>query len=556
MRVNEIRNPGASSVVRERRAVCSTDNPIVTETVLKILGEGGNAVDAAIAACIVQATVEPFMTNLAGTLTFLYFEASTGRLHALDSQGTIPPGLPLFQPVPVLSGGFYSQPGFQPSGAIPGFMPGLKAIFDRFGSRPWSTLVDDAIGWAEDGHIVSSFEHQVYVETLPFVAYFPEGQDFYMPGGFLPPAGSRFGNAQLARTLRALAAVGPDYLISGGWAQRFVEKANAMGWEIEPRHLEVIPQWREPLRYAHGAYELVHLPLPQITGIVSALVLGIVANVERANGPLDDATAVRTMALALRLALQQCGFLNDPQHFEVPTGVWLDPSFHQHLAALIARSVATSDMTDHIAKTWGPSRLAAAGVPHQRAEAAKQPAGSCELAIVDADGNWVQMMNTLQSGGIPGMVVDGVPMVGSHATPGSLTSWIDTWLVPGAKMRSAIGNTIALRDGVPAFSLGTPGVPHITVPQVLTNIIERNMDYVSAAVAPRMLPLGDDYALTVENRLSVQTKRDLTARGIRLNSSYVYDWHMGSFQIAWRERSGRFGASADPRRCGTADGLN
>ena len=555
MRVNVIRDPGSSSVVRGQSAVCSTDNTIVTDTVLRVLREGGNAFDAAVAACIVQATVEPFMTTHAGTVTFLGYEAATGALHALDSQGTIPAGLPLFQPVPPLAGGIYSQPGFQPSGAIPGFMPGLKAIYERFCTKPWAWLVDEAIGWAEDGHLVSSFEHQMYVETMPFSAYFPEGQEFFMPGGFIPPVGSRFRSLPLAQTLRALAAEGPDCFIDGTWARHLVEKANAMDWPIALEHLAVAPRWTEPLRYRHRGYELVHLPLPQATGLISMLVLGVISNVEDAAGPLDTPAAVRAMSHALRLALQQSGYVNDPQHFETPLDTWLDPAFHRHLASLVARSMPRVDLTDHVAKTWGPARLTAAGVPYTRAQAVAQPAGSCELAIVDDRGNWVQMMNTLQSGGIPGMVVDGVHMVGSHATPGSLSSWMNTWLTPGHKMRSVIGNTIALRDGKPAFSLGTPGIPHVTVPQVLTNIIERGMDFAEAAEAPRMLPLGDDNALTVENRLSVETKRGLTARGLKLTSTYAYDYHMGSFQIAWREASGKLGAFADLRRCGVAGGL-
>jgi gamma-glutamyltranspeptidase/glutathione hydrolase len=555
MRVNVIRDPGTSSVVRGQRAVCSTDNTIVTDTVLRVLGDGGNAFDAAVAACIVQATVEPFMTNHAGTVCFLGYEAKTGTVHALNSHGTIPAHLPLFQPVPPLAGGFYSTPGFQPSGCIPGFMPGLKSIYERFCTKPWASLVDEAIGWADDGHIVSSFEHQVYIETLPFCAYFPEGQEFFMPGGFVPAVGSRMRNLPLAQTLRALAAEGPEYFISGEWARRFVAKANAMGWTIALDDLAVSPQFEEPLRYRHRDLDLVHLPLPQEAGLMSMLILGVVANVEGASGPLDSPTAVRTMAMALRLALQQCGYLNDPLHFAVPLATWSDPAFHRHLASIIANSLPAVDLTSHVEKTWGKARLTAAGLPHNRAEPPKQPSGSCELAIVDADGNWVEMMNTLQSGGIPGMVLDGVPMVGSHASPGSLASWIDTWLTPGYRMRSAIGNTMALRDGKPVFSLGTPGIPHVTVPQVLTNIIERKMDYPAAAEAPRMLGIADDYSLTVENRLSTQTKRGLTARGIKLNSAYVFDFHMGSFQIAWRDEDGTLGASADPRRCGIAGGI-
>ena len=93
-------NPGPKSAVRGLKAACSTDSAIVTETVLKVMSEGGNAVDAAIAGVLVQAAVEPFMTNHTGTVTFLYYEAATGKLYQLDSVGTFPEGLAPFRPVP------------------------------------------------------------------------------------------------------------------------------------------------------------------------------------------------------------------------------------------------------------------------------------------------------------------------------------------------------------------------------------------------------------------------------------------------------------------------
>src|SRR3546814_17886816 len=76
----------------------------------------------------------------------------------------------------------------------------------------------------------------------------------------------------------------------------------------------------------------------------------------------------------------------------------------------------------------------------------KQPSGSCEIAVVDAEGNWCQFMDTLQGSGIPGQVVGGIPMVGSHATFGALQSTMDTVLNKGAKARCIIGNTLVLKD--------------------------------------------------------------------------------------------------------------
>src|SRR3546814_3089534 len=114
---------------------------------MKVLNSGGNAADAVIAGARVQAVVEPFMTNHAGLVTMLYYEAKTGKIHQLDSLGGHPSGLPPFKPVPPGMGGYSIMP---PSAIIPGFMPGLKEIHAKFATKDWADLCADAVRWAED----------------------------------------------------------------------------------------------------------------------------------------------------------------------------------------------------------------------------------------------------------------------------------------------------------------------------------------------------------------------------------------------------------------------
>lgn len=175
-------NPGPKAPVTGLKAAVTTDSAIVTETIVKVLADGGNAADAAIAGCLTQAAVEPFMTNHAGLVTFLYYEARTGKLHQLDSLGGFPSGLPPFKPVPQGNGPYAAQP---PSAVIPGFMPGLKAIHQKFGSRSWAELCAPAVHWAEHGHPVSTFEYGVNIFGEKFITYFAEGREFYQPRGFL-----------------------------------------------------------------------------------------------------------------------------------------------------------------------------------------------------------------------------------------------------------------------------------------------------------------------------------------------------------------------------------
>lgn len=549
-----INDPGPKAAVTGLKAACSTDNAIVTETILKVMAAGGNAIDATIAGCMVQAAVEPFMTNHTGTVTALIYHAASGQLFQLDSVGVFPPNLAPFRPVPQMPSGYAAMP---PAACIPGFMPGLKALHERFGTKPWAALCEDAIAWAEAGHPVSTFEAHVNGYGEDFITYFPEGRRFYMPNGFFPHVGERFGSADMAGTLRRVAEEGPDYMISGAWADRFVAKANAMGWAISKDDMAATaPRWIEPLRFRHQEYEIVSLAPPQSQGVYLAMVLGILRHLGVRDVAPGSAEHIFYMAHAMRYAQYHLGFNGDVEVVaDFAIDQLLDDDFHKAAARLIKGLTPKADLTRHVALTSGPGG-ANAGVPTGANTASKQPAGSCELAIVDAEGNWVQMMNTLQGGGIPGMVVDGVPMVGAHATFSQINGMIGAVLAPGARQRSVMGNTLVFKDGKPMLSLGSPGNVHCTVPQVLTYLLDFKLDPYAAADAPRMLPLAEDNSVAVEDRIAPEAIAKLASWGVRMRAARTYDFHMGSFQMCFRDPdTGVLGATADPRRCGVADGL-
>ncbi|MBL8266373.1 gamma-glutamyltransferase [Steroidobacter sp.] len=555
-------NPGPRTPVSGLQAAVTTDSAIVTETMLDVLRAGGNAVDAAVAGSLVQAAVEPFMTNHAGTVTFLYYEAATGRIYQLDSLGVFPSGLAPFKPVPASAGSYAAMP---PSAVIPGFMPGLKEIHRRFASRSWSDLCAPAVEWAERGHPISTFEYRLNVETEKFITHFPEGREFYQPQGRLQDVGDIFVPKDLGATLRAVAKEGPDHMITGAWSQQFIAKANAMGWKIRPEHMtETPPRWIEPIRYRLREHEIVSLGPPQAQGLYIAVALGVLEHLGAREMKPGSAEYLWAMGHALRQAARHWEYSQDESVYEVPRDELLDDAYHSHLARIIRKSRPRIDLTDHIRLTSDVpasgdimSSLSASGSkPRLGSSKSDQPTGSCEIAVVDAQGNWVQMMNTLQGSGIPGMVVGGVTMVGSHATFGHLMSSMDATLVPGARGRCVIGNTLVLKDGRPVLSLGSPGNVHCTVPQVLSYVLNCGLDAYSAVDAPRMLPMSEARQITIEDRISPETVRDLHKLGVRVAVTSGYDYHMGSFSVITRDaKTGAYTAIADPRRCAVAGGL-
>jgi gamma-glutamyltranspeptidase / glutathione hydrolase len=556
-----IRNPGPKQPVTGLKAAVSTDNAIVTETMLQVMRDGGNAADAGVAGALVQAAVEPFMTNHTGTVTFLYYEAKTGKRYQLDSAGTMPGGLAPLRPIPPQGHGYGALP---PSACIPGFMPGLKAIHERFATKPWKHLCEPAVRWADSGHPVSSFEYGVHIFSQDFVTYFPEGREFYMPGGYLTNVGETFRPSGMAETLRRVADEGPDWMITGGWADAFITKANDMGWKINKSHMTETPtRWLEPLAFKHHDFEVVSLAPPQMQGVFCAMVLGILRHLGIRNTQPGSAEHVFYMAHALRVASYHRMFFHDPEVADYGVESLLDDGFHAHLARLVRGMKPKIDLTQHVDLTAGPGAagmMGSAGKPSLERTGAnsfsKQPTGSCELSIVDAEGNWVQMMNTLQGGGIPGMVVGGVPMVGAHAVFTGLGGFIDAKVVKGTRVSSVIGNTMVFKGGKPVLSLGSPGNVHCTVPQVLTYALDFGLEPYAAADAPRMLPLAEDNSVTIEDRLTKDVIAQLKSWGTTVRATPVYDYHMGSFAMCFIDpATGQLGTTADPRRCGVAAGL-
>jgi gamma-glutamyltranspeptidase/glutathione hydrolase len=320
------------------------------------------------------------------------------------------------------------------------------------------------------------------------------------------PVGEIFRHPEMAATLRGVAAEGPDYMITGRWAERFVVTANRIGWPIEMRHMTATPpRWIAPLRFAHHEYEVISLAPPEQQGVLCAIVLGILSRLGiREVAPLSP-EHIFDMAHALRYGLYHCGFIGDPVVSDYAVVQLVDGDFHRMAARMIEGMRPKLDLSEHVQLTSGPGEATfvnpTAGEP-TGAIGEPPSAGSCELSIVDAAGNWAQTMTTLQSGGIPGMAVDGVPMVGSHAGFGGLTGWMDTRIVEGARSRCVIGNTIVLKGGKPAYSLGTPGNCFCSVPQVLAYLLDFRLVPYDAVDAPRMLPLAEDGSVTIEDRLS------------------------------------------------------
>ena len=235
---DQLERQGPKEVIHGKRAVASSQNPIVTQTMLNVMASGGNAADAVVAGSITQAVVQLEHTNHTGSVSFLYWDAKTAKTYYLNSQGTLVPDLPPFRTYPQGKRPIGRE---SPMACIPGFMPGMAAIHARFGSKPWKSLVEPAIPWAADGFPVDEFQRATFEWALDNITYFPAMRALHTPNGFSPSVGEKLKNPELAKTLRRLADEGPEYFTHGDWATHFVALANELGWKIKLEDLSSNP---------------------------------------------------------------------------------------------------------------------------------------------------------------------------------------------------------------------------------------------------------------------------------------------------------------------------
>jgi len=524
----------------------SSSHPAVTEVMLDILREGGNAVDAAVAGSLVQPVYEPHQTSHAGTICFLYWDAATKRAYFMDASAELPEGLAPFSPNPHASSN---------AACIPGFMPGLASMLERFGSMRWRELAEPAVKAAREGVVVTPWQYGNLHATIARRTYFPSGREFYTPDGFLIPAGERWQVPRLARTLERLAEEGPEYFTKGEWAKNMIEEGNRIGWGVTMEHLAGYEaMWYDPLGFKYRGQEVIGMPPPQRGALYTGYIMGVLEefDLKGMGHYTESAEALALIAWAMSRAHTEKGLMHDPQFYDVPVETLMSKDYHRHVARLWRGSRPKVDLTGFLRLTVGKTALEV-GLPSSQ----KRVHDSCELSIADQEGNWVQMMDTGNGGGVPGMVIDGVVCGGtvvlaSERTGTGRFGWI---VEPGARTRHAIASTLVLRGGAPWLAVGSPGDCIFTVPQTLINILEYGMEPQEAVDAPRFWPLGDDGTLEMEARLPEQVVRDLHRMGIVLRPLGSYNWRLGSMQLVWRDEDGTLGGVADPRRLGLAKGI-
>jgi len=235
------------------RATIAAGHPATVEAGLEILGEGGSAADAAVAACLASCVAETVMTGLLGGGHAIVFDAASGRARNLDCFVAVP-GLgserreiELLE-LDVLFGAelVHYAVGIASCG-VPGVPAGLEALHREHGRLPWPRLFEPALRLAREG-VEFPEAHAACLAMLAPVMTMNEGARIYSPGGELLPAGGRLEQPGLVRALELLAEEGARSFYDGSLADALLELMDERGGLVTRADLEAYEaDWTEPV---------------------------------------------------------------------------------------------------------------------------------------------------------------------------------------------------------------------------------------------------------------------------------------------------------------------
>jgi len=460
-------------------AMVTTGHPLATEVGRKILAQGGNAIDAAVAVGFALTAVLPAAGNIGGG-GFILYRDSGGGVNALDYREMAPGGA---------SRNMYLDANGNPTDAsltghlaagVPGSVAGMYEAWKKYGHLPWKTLVAPAIALAE-GHVLDEDRSREIAGDADRLERFPASRAQFLVAGAAPAAGTTFRQPDLARTLTLIADSGPDVFYKGRIADLIVAEMRRGHGLITKADLAAYRTfWRTPVRVSYRGYTVYSMPPASSGGVTMGEILNVLEGYDSLP-PFGSAALMHLEAEAMRRAFEDRNhWLGDPDFVQMPLERLLSKSYAATLRAQIDPQRATPTP---------PFDAAAPGGNH-----------TTHYSIVDAAGNAVAVTTTLNDSYGSAVTVTGAgfllndEMDDFAAAPGrpnlyGLVQGEANAIAPGKRMLSAMTPTIVLDpQGKLFLVLGAPGGPRIitAVFHVITNVIDHHMTLAQAVEAPRL----------------------------------------------------------------------
>ena len=518
------------------RNVVSTSHPLAAQAGLRILQQGGNAADAAIATAAVMTLVEPVSNGLGSDAFCILWDGE--KLHGLSAAGTSPAAW-----TPEYFRRKYGADAKAPpqrgidSITVPGAVGGWVALSEHFGKLPFEDLLAPAIEIAERGYLMPPVVQQKWAAATPILQSQPGFAEAFLPWGRAPVVGELFRFPAAARALKAIAATKGDAFYSGEIAEALEKFSNANGGSLKVRDLaNWKPEWVEPIAQNYRGHTLHEMP-PSGQGIAALIALGILEQFDMASIPVDSVASQHLQIEAMKLAFADTyRYVSDPSSMEVTPLQMLDGAYLASRAKLIDVNKAQDF------KAGNPVK-----------------GGTIYLTAADERGMMVSFIQSNFMGFGSGCVEPGFGISLQNRGHGfSLDAKSPNVVAPGKRPFHTIIPAFLTKDGQPVMSFGVMGGN--MQPQGHMQTLVRMLDYgqnpQAACDAPRWR-FNTGLEINVEAAMNPATASGLSELGHKvevINDSYQ---DFGAGQFIWRAGEPSvegYVAASDPRRDGQAAG--
>ncbi len=501
--------------VRARHGMVVSASDLASRVGLRILQEGGNAVDAAVATGFALAVTLPEAGNLGGG-GFMVIRFPDGRATTIDYRERAP--LAATRDMYLDSVGRF-QPqkstfGYLASGT-PGSVAGLCYALQHYGTLPLQKVIAPAVELARKGYRLDYWAARTLAQHADRFRFFPGAAAIFLKDGTEPYSeGDLFVQKDLAHTLQLIADQGPEVFYTGEIADKIASEFAEHGGLITKRDLaEYRAIERPPVTGYYRGHRILSMGPPSSGGIVLVEALNILEGFDLRHWLPGSSTTYHLIAEALRRAFaDRAAFLGDADFVRVPVAGLTSKAYADSLRRTIALDRASSSASVRHGDPW---RFEAGETTHYVVVDAQRMAVSVTTTINGTFGSHVVVPGT---GFLMNNEMDdfsarpGVPnmfgLVGSEANA----------IAPGKRMLSSMTPTIVEQDDSLWFVIGSPGGPRIisTVLQAIINAVDFEMNAQAAISAPRVHHQWLPDVLYYEPEVPIDVRQSLVALGHRL----------------------------------------
>ena len=522
--------PGRSAVM-STEVMVATSQPMATQVALNTLRDGGNALDAAIAASATLAVVESYSTGIGGDCFILYHEAASGKLHALNGSGRSPAAASSEK---IRSRGFESMPetGIL-SVTVPGAIDAWYLASQSLGKLDFDRLLQPAIAYADNGYVVSPVIAHKWKAYEAILAATPETSEAYLVEGKAPVSGSIHRQPKLAASLRLISKQGRDAFYKGVIAEEIVRFSDSLDGLLSLDDFAAHrSEWVEPINTDYRGYTLYEIP-PSGQGITTLMALNILGQTNVSRHKHLGGDHVHLLSEAFTLAMvERDRFISDPGHNELPVEILLSEDF-------------AKQQYDRIDSTKALMQPVASALPNHE--------DTVYLTVVDKDRNACSFINSVFKSWGSGLVAGNTGINLQNRGSGfSLDEGHFNQLEPLKRPMHTIIPAMVYKDEKPVLSFGVMGGHYQAMGQTyfLSNWIDYGMDVQESLDAARFFLYNGE--LSVETGVPQDTRRSLGELGHKIveaesphggGQAIFIDWEKGVLQ-----------GGSDPRKDGLAAG--